>query len=108
MRPVCFLGIHRYPLPWDAFSIPCFFLFCPEKEVAPKPATFEKMLAILQKEYDALQQKGGKPPKLTVHDKLCIALKRLREYPTMDSIAAEYSVCTGDLPVNPMGGRHPG
>jgi hypothetical protein len=32
------------------------------------------MLSILQKEYDALRQKGGKPPKLTVEDKLCIAL----------------------------------
>jgi hypothetical protein len=26
-----------------------------------KPATFEKMLSILQKEYDALHQKSGKP-----------------------------------------------
>jgi hypothetical protein len=55
-----------------------------------KPATFKKMLSILQKEYDALHQNGGKPPKLTVEDKLCITLKYLREYRTMDSIAAEY------------------
>jgi hypothetical protein len=54
-----------------------------------KPATFEKMRSILQKEYDALHQKGGKPPKLTVKDKLDITLKYLREYRTMDSIAAE-------------------
>jgi hypothetical protein len=26
-----------------------------------KPAAFEKMLSILQKEYNALHQKGGKP-----------------------------------------------
>jgi hypothetical protein len=57
-----------------------------------KPATFEKMRSILQREYDALHQKGGKPPKLTVEDKLYIALKYLREYRTMDSIAAEYGV----------------
>jgi hypothetical protein len=62
-----------------------------------KPGTFEKMLSILQKEYDALHQKGGKPPKLTVKDKLCIALKYLREYRTMDSIAAEYGVCKGTV-----------
>ena len=62
-----------------------------------KPHTFEKMLSILQKEYDALHQKGGKPPKLTVEDKLCITLIYLREYRTMDSIAAEYGVCKGTV-----------
>jgi hypothetical protein len=62
-----------------------------------KPRIFEKMLAILQREYDALHQKGGKPPKLTVKDKLSITLKYLREYRTMDSIAAEYGVCKGTI-----------
>jgi hypothetical protein len=62
-----------------------------------KPATFEKMRSILQKKYDALHKKGGKPPKLTVEDKLHITLKYLREYRTMDSIAAEYGVCKGTI-----------
>jgi hypothetical protein len=62
-----------------------------------KPATFEKMVSILQREYAALHQKGGKPPKLTVEDKLYITLKYLREYRTMDSIAAEYGVCKGTV-----------
>jgi hypothetical protein len=62
-----------------------------------KPRTFEKMLSIPQQEYDALYQKGGKPPKLTVKDKLDITLKYLREYRTMDSIAAEYGVCKGTV-----------
>jgi hypothetical protein len=44
-----------------------------------------------------LHEKGGKPPKLTVEDKLCITLKYLREYRTMDSIAAEYGVCKGTV-----------
>jgi hypothetical protein len=57
------------------------------------PDTFEKMRSILQREYDALHRNGGKPPKLTVEDKLYIILKYLREYRTMDSIAAEYHVC---------------
>jgi hypothetical protein len=35
-----------------------------------KPGTYKKMLSILQKEYDALHRKGGKPPKLAVKDKL--------------------------------------
>jgi hypothetical protein len=52
-----------------------------------KPDTFHKMLSILQKEYDTLHKKGGRPPTLTVEDKLYITLKYLREYRTMDSIA---------------------
>jgi hypothetical protein len=62
-----------------------------------KPGTFKKMLSILQREFTALHQKGGKPPKLTVKDKLIITLKYLREYRTMDSIAAEYGVCKGTV-----------
>ncbi|MDR0376672.1 MAG: transposase family protein, partial [Spirochaetaceae bacterium] len=62
-----------------------------------KPDTFKKMLSILQREFDAPHQKGGKPPKLTVEDKLIITLKHLREYRTVDSIAAEYGVCKGTV-----------
>jgi hypothetical protein len=62
-----------------------------------KPATFRKMLSILQKEYDNSHKNGGCPPKLTVEDKLYITLKYLREYRTMDSIAAEYGVCKGTV-----------
>jgi hypothetical protein len=62
-----------------------------------KPGTFEKMLSILQREYDTLHQKGGKPPKLKIEDKLSVTLKYLREYRTMDSIAAEYGVCKGTV-----------
>jgi hypothetical protein len=57
-----------------------------------KPDTFEKMVAILQKEYNKLHKVGGAPPKLTVKDKLTLALKYLREYRTMESIGAEYGV----------------
>src|SRR5215470_9196645 len=62
-----------------------------------KSATFNKMLSILQKEFDVLHKNGGKPPKLTPEDKLYVTLKYLREYRTMDSIAAEYSVCKGTV-----------
>jgi hypothetical protein len=55
------------------------------------------MLLILQREFNALHKKGGKPPKLTAEDKLYITLKYLREYRTMDSIAAEYGVCKGTV-----------
>jgi hypothetical protein len=60
-----------------------------------KPDTFEKMRSILQREYGTLHLKGGKPSKLTVTDKRYLTLKYLREYRTMDSIAAEYGVCKG-------------
>ena len=62
-----------------------------------KPATFKKMLSILQKEFDVMHKSGGKPPKLTPEDKLFVTLKYLREYRTMDSIAAEYGVCKGTI-----------
>ncbi|MHB9292561.1 hypothetical protein Holit_01662 [Hollandina sp. SP2] len=57
-----------------------------------KPDTFEKMKRILQKAFDVLHRNGGKPPQLTVEDKLYIALKYLREYRTMESIGADYGV----------------
>ena len=57
-----------------------------------KPDTFEKMLSILQKEYNKMHKTGGSPPKLTVNDKLKVTLKYLREYRTMESIGADYGV----------------
>ena len=62
-----------------------------------KPATFNEMLKILQKEYDTMHKYGGKPPRLIPEDKLYVTLKYLREYRTMDSIAAEYGVCKGTV-----------
>jgi hypothetical protein len=57
-----------------------------------KPDTFEKMAAILQKEYENMHKAGGRPPKLSVKDKLTVTLKYLREYRTMESIGADYGV----------------
>jgi hypothetical protein len=37
-----------------------------------KPDAFKKMRPILQRKYDALHRNGGKPPKLTVKDRLYI------------------------------------
>jgi hypothetical protein len=50
------------------------------------------MRSILQKEFDMLHKRGGKPPKLAIADKLYITLKYLREYRTMESIGADYDV----------------
>ena len=62
-----------------------------------KPGTFKKMLSILQKEFNEMHKNGGKPPKLTPEDKLYITLKYLRDYRTMDSVAADYGVCKGTV-----------
>ena len=47
---------------------------------------FLLMLDILQTAYDKLHQSSGKPPDLSVGDKLLITLKYYREYMTMESI----------------------
>jgi hypothetical protein len=57
-----------------------------------KPDTFEKMTAILQKEYEAMHSAGGSPPKLSIEDKLTVTLRYLREYRTMESIGADFGV----------------
>ncbi|MDR2477359.1 MAG: hypothetical protein LBD18_06210 [Treponema sp.] len=55
-----------------------------------KPETFEKIEAILRKAFEKIHKSGGRPPKMTVAGKLTAALKYLREYRTMESIAADY------------------
>jgi hypothetical protein len=55
------------------------------------------MLLILQMAFNEPHKNGGKPPKLTPEDKLRIALKYLRQYPAMDSLAAEYGVRKGSI-----------
>jgi hypothetical protein len=57
-----------------------------------KRETFEQMISILKKEYARQHEKGGSPSKLSIADKLTITLKYYREYPTMESIAADYRV----------------
>jgi hypothetical protein len=44
-----------------------------------KPATFEKMLSILQKEYRFLREKGGKPPKPAVYHLLIHRSQKIRD-----------------------------
>jgi hypothetical protein len=56
------------------------------------PETFDKMTVILQKEFDRLHKRGGGLSKLSVADKLTIALKYLREYRTMESVGADHGV----------------
>ena len=57
-----------------------------------KMHTFRRMKEILDKEYEEMHKKGGSPPKMSAEDKLYATLKYLREYRTMESIAADYGV----------------
>lgn len=54
--------------------------------------TFEKMYEITLKEYNKLHERGGKPPKLSVLDKLVITLGYWREYRAYRNIAFDYGV----------------
>jgi hypothetical protein len=54
--------------------------------------TFDKMYDILLHAFIKLHEKGGKPPKLSVLDKLVITLGYWREYRTYRNIAFDYGV----------------
>lgn len=55
-------------------------------------STFDKMYSILLDAHIELHKRGGKPPKLTVLDKLVITLGYWREYRTYRNIAFDYGV----------------
>lgn len=57
-----------------------------------KKRTFDKMLEILTEQYRKEHRQGGRPPKLSVLDKLLIMLCYYREYRTMQHIAFDYNV----------------
>jgi len=57
-----------------------------------KKPTFEGMLAILEEEFEQLHKQGGRPPKLSLLDRLVITLGYYREYRTMAHISFDYNV----------------
>jgi hypothetical protein len=57
-----------------------------------KRETFERMLAILEKECPGSHKNGGRPPKLSACDRLRITLQYLREYRTMFHIACGWGI----------------
>ncbi len=71
-----------------------------------KKATFEKMLEILNEQYKKEHEKGGKPPKLGVLDKLIIMLCYYREYRTMQNITFDYEVTKGTICNYTLGRRY--
>jgi predicted DNA-binding protein YlxM (UPF0122 family) len=62
-----------------------------KRRVGTTKQVFQTMLDVLQIAYDKLHEAGGKPPDLTIGDKLLITLKYYREYTTMESIADDYN-----------------
>jgi len=57
-----------------------------------KKSTFEAMLTILEDEFERLHNQGGRPPRLSVLDKLVVTLGYYREYRTMNHIGFDYGV----------------
>jgi len=57
-----------------------------------KKATFDLMLFVLEAAYKELHKFGGKPPKLSVLDKLVITLDYYKDYRSYERIAFDYGV----------------
>ena len=55
-------------------------------------ATFDAMLAILDRAYEEMRKKGGRRRKLSVLDMLVIMLGYYHDYRTMENIAFDYGV----------------
>ena len=53
-------------------------------------SVFQRMTHVLQVAYDQAHEPGGKPPDLSVSDKLLITLQYYREYRTMEHIGIDY------------------
>ena len=62
-----------------------------------KKPTFEAMLAILEEAFEQMHKQGGRPPKLSVLDKLVITLGYYREYRTMAHIGFDYDIVKGRI-----------
>ena len=59
--------------------------------------TFATMLSILQRQYEKSHKKGGRPPKITIFDRLCIFFAYYRDGRTMADIANDYNIATVQL-----------
>ena len=55
-------------------------------------ASFEKMVSVVKEAENHRMAKGGKPPHLTVEDKLLMTLEYLREYRTYFHLGKSYGL----------------
>ena len=58
---------------------------------------FDAMENVLQEKYQKDHARGGRKPKLSVHDRLCAFLTYYREYRTMENVAIDYNVANSTL-----------
>jgi len=61
-----------------------------KRNIGTTKSVFRKMMCVLQAAYEKQHEYGGKPPDLTVSDKLLITLQYYREYRTMEHISIDY------------------
>jgi hypothetical protein len=61
-----------------------------KRVIGTKKSVFQRMTHVLQVAHDKLHEPGGKPPDLSVSDKLLITLQYYREYRTMEHISIDY------------------
>ena len=59
--------------------------------------TFQVMLSELEEQYKIAHKKGGRRPKLTIFDRLCIFFAYYRDYRTFEDIANDYDVATSTV-----------
>lgn len=57
-----------------------------------KKPVFEKMLQLLEEKYAEEHKRGGKPPKISVFDRLCMFFLYFHDYLTLEAIANEYNI----------------
>jgi predicted DNA-binding protein YlxM (UPF0122 family) len=57
-----------------------------------RKATFDGILTILERAFEELHEKGGRPSRLSVLDKLVVTLGYYHDYRTMNNIAFDYDV----------------
>ena len=60
--------------------------------IGVKRATFMEMTSVLTADYLTSHAEGGRPPKLTTENRLCLALKYWRQYVTQKELAFEFEV----------------
>lgn len=63
-----------------------------QKTFGVSKVTFATMMSVLQEQYVVSHKKGGRKPKVTIFDRLCIFFAYYRNGRTIADIAAEYSL----------------
>lgn len=63
-----------------------------QKTFGVSKITFATMMSVLQRQYSESHKKGGRKPKVTIFDRLCIFFAYYRDGRTIADIAVEYSL----------------